>query len=112
MVNFYVQKFDGHLVQGRICLSTPPSTIATTSSSVSKIFFMHAKEILEMECQDNKWHIRRCQSIAQCFTLHAYTQVKRTMRVCKSSKSSTLAPTCMGDKEASFFGSDKKITKH
>jgi len=112
MVNFYVQKFDGHSVRGRICLSAPPSTIATTSSSVSKIFFMHAKEILEMECQDNQWHIGRCQSLAQCSILHAYTQVKRTMHVCKSSKSNTLAPTYMGDKEASSFGSNKKITKH
>jgi hypothetical protein len=50
MVNFSVQKFDCHSIQGKICLSTPPSTIAMTSSNVSRVFFMCGKEILETKC--------------------------------------------------------------
>jgi hypothetical protein len=50
-------------------LSTPPSIIIRASTSASKVLSNNGKEIMEIDCEDNQWHIEHCKTIMQCSTL-------------------------------------------
>jgi hypothetical protein len=57
------------LVQKIISLSTPLSIIAGAFTNASSVFSRNGKEIMEIDCEDNQWHIECCKTTTQCSAL-------------------------------------------